>query len=251
MRLRQICLVAHDLERNAADLCAVLGISVAYRDPEVGRYGLANVVAPVGGDFLEIVSPTRPGTSAGRYLERRAGDGGYMVILQGDDALAERERLAAAGVRVVERIDRPAYVASHFHPQDTGGILLSLDSVPGGDWRDPDCDWPPAGPQWRAHRSATNAPALVGAELQSEDPGAFAALRSTLLRTPVGADTTIRLSNATLRFVPARDGRGRGLGGIDVRVADRAAALERARGRGLAVDGDVVTICGTRVRLPG
>jgi catechol 2,3-dioxygenase-like lactoylglutathione lyase family enzyme len=251
MRLRQICLVAHDLERNAADLCAVLGISVAYRDPEVGRYGLANIVAPVGSDFLEIVSPTRPGTSAGRYLDRRGGDGGYMVILQGDDALADRERLSAAGVRVVERIDRPTYVASHFHPGDTGGILLSLDSVPGGDWRNPDCEWPPAGPDWRAHRPAANAPALVGAELQSDDPRAFAGLWSTLLRSPVEADTTIRLSNATLRFVPARDGRGRGLGGIEVRVADPAAALARARGRGLAVDGDVVAICGTRVRLVG
>jgi len=249
MRLRQICLVAHDLEKNADDLTGVLGLSVAYRDPGVGRYGLANVVTPVGRDFLEIVSPIRAGTSAGRYLERRGGDGGYMVILQGDDAVADRARLQALGVRAVDVIDRPDYQATHFHPQDTGGILLSIDSVPGGDWRDDDCDWAPAGPDWRAHRRGDVSRALVGAELQSDDPDGFAALWSRLLGRPVGAERTIALSNGVLRFVAATDGRGKGLGGIDVRVADRPAALAEATRRALPIDGDRVVICGTRVRL--
>lgn len=246
MRLRQIALVAHDLAKNADDLTAVLGLSVGYRDPEVGKYGLHNIVAPIGSDFLEIVSPTVDGTSAGRYLERRGGDGGYMVILQGPDAAADRRRLEAMGVRVVEKIDRPVYVASHFHPADTGGILLSVDSVPGGDWRDDDCEWPPGGPQWRSHRR--DGVRLVGAELQADDPDAFAALWSRLLGLPV-QDRTIRLSNASLRFVTATDGRGRGLGGFDVAIADRARALAEAARRGLAVSGDTVTLCGTRVRL--
>jgi len=251
VRLRQICLVAGELQRNADDLCAVLGLSVAYRDPEVGRYGLANVVVPIGQDFLEIVSPTRPGTSAGRYLTRRGGDGGYMVILQGADALADRVRLEAMGVRAVERIDRPTYRATHFHPTDTGGILLSIDSVPGGDWRDADCEWPPAGPHWREHRRSAQGLRMIGAELQSNDPDAFAALWSKLLDAPVGPRRSIALSNALLRFVEATDGRGRGLGGIDVACADPQAALSLARGRGLAVDGDCATICGLRVRLVG
>ena len=249
MRLRQICLVAHDLEKNADDLTGVLGLSVAFRDPGVARYGLANIVTPVGRDFLEIVSPTRPGTSAGRYLERRGGDGGYMVILQGDDALADRERLQAQGVRAVDLIERADYRATHFHPADTGGILLSIDSVPGGDWRDADCDWAPAGPDWRAHRRDDVSRALVGAELQSDDPDGFAALWSKLLGRPVGPDRTIALSNATLRFVAAVDGRGRGLGGIDIEVADKAAALAEAARRRLQIAGDSVVICGTRVRL--
>ncbi len=249
MRLRQICLVAHELEPAADALCAVLGLSIAYRDPGVARYGLANVVAPVGNDFLEIVAPTRQGTSAGRYLERRGGDGGYMVILQGGDAVADRERLQAMGVRAVDAIDRPDYQATHYHPADTGGILLSIDSVPGGDWRAPECDWAPAGPQWRAHRRADTSLSLAEAELQSDDPDAFAALWSTLLAQPVQADRSIALSNARLRFVEARDGRGRGLGGIGVRMADPRKALAEAARRGLPIDGDTVRICGTRVRM--
>lgn len=249
MRLRQIALVARDLEKNAADLTAVLGLSVGFRDPGVGRFGLANVVVPIGNDFLEIVAPIQPDTAGGRYLDRRGGDGGYMVILQGDDALADRARVEALGVRVVEKIARPTYVATHFHPADTGGVLLSIDSVPGGDWRNPDCDWAPAGPDWRVHRRSDIATALTGAELQSDDPDAAAALWAKLLGRPVGPSRTIRLSNATLRFVPATDGRGKGVGGIDVAVTDRDAALAEARRRGLPVDGDTVVVCGTRVRL--
>lgn len=249
MKLRQIALVARDLEKNAADLTAVLGLSVGFRDPGVGRFGLANVVVPIGSDFLEIVAPIQENTAGGRYLERRGGDGGYMVILQGHDAVADRTRLEALGVRVVEKIARPTYVASHFHPADTGGVLLSIDSVPGGDWRDPDCDWAPAGPQWRAHRRSEIATALTGAELQSDDPDACAALWSKLLDRPLSPSRTIHLSNATLRFVPATDGRGKGLGGIDVAVTNREAALAEARRRGLPVHEDTVTICGTRVTL--
>ena len=248
MRLRQICLVARDLEKNASDLTQVLGLSVAFRDPGVGRFGLANIVTPIDRDFLEIVAPVQDGTSAGRYLERRHGDGGYMVILQGDDAGRDRDRLKAMGVRAVETIERPDYHATHFHPADTGGILLSIDSVPGGDWKDADCEWMPAGPDWRRHRRNDIARNLVGAELQSDDPNGFAALWSKLLGRPVEAGRSIRLSNAVLRFVPATDGRGRGLGGIDV-TADKSKAQAEANRRGLPVDGDTVTVCGTRINL--
>lgn len=249
MRLRQICLVARDLEKTTADLMGVLGLSVGFRDPGVGRFGLANIVSPIDRDFLEIVAPVQDGTAAGRYLDRRNGDGGYMVILQADDARADRERVKAMGVRAVEVIERPTYHATHFHPADTGGVLLSIDSVPGGDWKNPDCDWNPAGPEWRKHHRTDVSKGMIGAELQAEDPAAFAALWAKLLGKPLAADGSIALSNATLRFVKATDGRGRGLGGIDVAMADKAKALAEAKRRGLPTDGDTVTVCGTRINL--
>src|SRR3989442_15299063 len=98
MRLRQIALVARDLEPVVADLCGVLGIEVAFRDPGVAAFGLHNAVMPIGNTFLEVVSPVRDGTTAGRLLERRGGDGGYMVILQTADLEADPRRLATPGV---------------------------------------------------------------------------------------------------------------------------------------------------------
>ena len=61
MKLRQCVFVCKDLEDSREELCETLGIEVAYRDPGVAKWGLANVVCPTGHDFLEIVSPTRDG----------------------------------------------------------------------------------------------------------------------------------------------------------------------------------------------
>jgi hypothetical protein len=52
MRLRQVVLVARRLEAALADLTAVLGIDVGYRDPGVAVFGLENAVMPVGDTFL-------------------------------------------------------------------------------------------------------------------------------------------------------------------------------------------------------
>ena len=70
LRLRQICLVARDLDLVVDDLCAVFGVKVCHRDPEVGQFGLRNALMPFGSNFLEVVSPLRDGTAAGRYLGR-------------------------------------------------------------------------------------------------------------------------------------------------------------------------------------
>ena len=82
--IRQIAFVARDLEPVEAHLTAVLGVDVCFRDPGVGEFGLHNALWPIGHRFLEVVSPTQAGTSAGRFLDRRGGDGGYMVITQAD-----------------------------------------------------------------------------------------------------------------------------------------------------------------------
>jgi hypothetical protein len=253
MRLRQIAFVAESLAPAEDELLSVLGLALCHRDPMVGRWGLENVLAAIGGNFLEIVAPTRPGTSAGRYLQRRGGNGGYMVILQCSDALAERQRIAALGIRVVEAIDRPHYVASHFHPADLHGVLLSIESVPGTHHRDAMGDWPPAGPDWRKTVRGDVVTALLGAEIQCEDPAATAALWSRVLTLPVQAGQAgapaIALENATLRFVSPADGRGPGVGAIDVRAKDAARVLREAERRGLQRSGRQVQVCGCRVNL--
>jgi len=125
MRLRQIALIAGDLEPIAEQLSKVFGINVGFRDPGVEYFGLNNVVCPVGGEFLEVVAPFREDASGARYLKRRGGDAGYMVILQADDALAHRARLEKEGVRLIATSRHPGYQYTHFHPGDCAGVLLS------------------------------------------------------------------------------------------------------------------------------
>src|SRR5690348_4375103 len=175
MKLRQCVFVCKDLESSAEELCDTLGIEIAYRDPGVGKWGLANVVCPTGIDFLEIVAPTRDGTSAGRYLDRRNGDGGYMVILQVPDAIPHRERVTAMGVRAVEQKNLPEYRYTHSHPSDTPGVLLSIDSVQAPSGAAAAKFWPPASNGWPKHERSDVTKGLAGVEIQHVDPAGAAA----------------------------------------------------------------------------
>ena len=248
LRLRQIAFVARDLEPVVEDLGAVLGLAVAFRDPGVSTFGLHNAVMPAGQQFIEVVAPIQEGTAGGRYLDRRGGDGGYMVILQCDDHPSLKSRLEPLKVRTALEHDGKEYCVLQLHPRDTGGSFLEIDVQHGGESMDG--PWEPAGPNWQAAKTETTR-GIVAAELQSDDPAALAARWSAILDRPVdssGDTPTIALDNATLRFVEATDGRGEGLGGIDVKVADVNAAIAAATARGLARNGEV-TIGGVRIGL--
>ncbi|MDB5472220.1 MAG: hypothetical protein JWR84_3780 [Caulobacter sp.] len=244
MRLRQIALVGADLAARTADIEAVLGVSHPYDDPGVGHYGLRNGVWAVGQTFLEVVSPRQPGTTAGRLIEKRGGDGGYMVILQVRDLAAARRCAAEAGARVVEQIDRPGVAATHYHPRDVGGAILSLD------WMDPWDRWEWGGKGWEGN--ARPGQAIVGAELQAEDPAAMAGRWGEVLGRPVEQSDGARriaLEGGEIRFTPLGDERGEGLSGFDVVLADPTAARSIAESRGLIdADGEVV-LCGARIYL--
>ncbi|MDP6691838.1 MAG: VOC family protein [Alphaproteobacteria bacterium] len=253
LRLRQIALVAEELAPAVDGLTDVLGLATCYHDPAVGKYGLENALLPVGTNFLEVVAPLdiKEDTAGGRYLKRRGGDGGYMVILQCDNVEERRARVGELGVRVANALNYGDFTGIQLHPRDTGGCMLENDQTEGD--QAPDGPWHPAGKDWRDAVRTERTLAMVGAELQSPDPGALAARWGEILAVPVtkGASgaAEIVLDNATLRFVDVADGRGEGLGGVDLKTADRAAILAAANERGLAVNGDSVTICGTRFSL--
>src|ERR1700730_17069042 len=162
LRLRQICLVAPHLEPSVSTLCTVLGTMVSYVDPNVEKYGLVNALMPIGNSFLEVVAPTRDGTAAGRYLDRRGGEGGYMVILDCDDIEPWLAHLPATGVRIANDLDYPGeYRGLQLHPRDTGGALLEINHSRGGVWAGP---YHPARPRWEGEPESGEAERIVAAE---------------------------------------------------------------------------------------
>lgn len=238
LRMRQICLVARSLAPVVEEIRSVLGLEVCHRDPGVGKYGLENALFPVGDAFLEVVAPVRDGTTAGRYLDRRGGDGGYMVITQCDDLAARRRRCEAVGVRIANEIGYPEYRELQLHPRDVGAAMLSFSWQAGA--RAPGGPWHPAA--FDGVHPATGSSlirAMIAAELQSEDPDRLARRWSDVIERPVvmrDGQRTIALDDATLRFTEASDGRGEGLAGLDLDCSDPTR-------RGL------VLICGIRFRL--
>lgn len=229
IRLRQIALVARDLDPAVDGLCSALGLEVCFRDPGVAEFGLHNALMTIGEQFLEVVSPTQDGTTAGRLLDKRNGDGGYMVIVQCDDLERRRARLPELGVRVAWSIDLDDIAGTHLHPRDVGGAILSIDqALPWASWR-----W--AGPEWRQHVRTEVVDAIVAAEVAATDPPAMAARWAEVLDVP-REGTHVHLDDAVLRFVPAGP-RGEGLDGLDLRATDRSRA------------GETLERCGIRINL--
>jgi hypothetical protein len=245
LRIRQLALVARELETVVEHLSAVLDLSVCFRDPGVATFGLANALLPIGTSFLEVVSPAEEGTAAGRHLDRHGGDGGYMVILQTDDLKAARSRAEAGGARVVWEIAFDNIATVHLHPRDVGGAIVSLDeSRPPEEWR-----W--AGPDWRAAVRTDVVREIRAAEIASDDPERLGHRWTELFGgdlVPRDAGFAWPLDDGTeVRFLP-RTGRD-GFSGIELVAPGRDRALEVARLRGLPTEGDCVTIAGTRLRL--
>jgi hypothetical protein len=252
LRLRQIALVARELKPVQQDLEQVLGLAVCFNDPGVGHFGLENALFPVGNQIIEVVAPIQENTAGGRYLDRRKGDGGYMVITQCDDHPPRRARVEQLGIRIVGQFDDEGFTDIQLHPADTGGSFLEIDQQEGGEALDG--RWSPAGPDWHQAVRTDVVSAITGAELQCDDPDRVAARWSEIVEIPTESRDgvpTLPLQNAGLRFVPVADGRGEGLGGIDLAVVDgerlRAAATARNL---LAADGTHVLLGGVRMYLP-
>lgn len=214
LRLRQIALVATDLAGAERQITDRLGVELCFRDPGVGEFGLHNALFPIGEQLLEVVSPTRDGTTAGRFLERRGGDGGYMVILQTDEPLDDvRRRFADADARIVFEASVPGITGLHLHPRDVGGAIVSVDRA--GEWP----DWPWAGPDWRDHVVTDRVTAIRAVEIGADDPTAMTARWADVLGQPRPEGTTIELDDATeLRFVPTGE-RGEGIETIELAAA--------------------------------
>lgn len=250
IQLRQICLVARRLEPVLDDLTDILGINRCFVDPGVGKFGLENTLMPVGRNFLEVVAPIEPDTAAGRYLNRRGGDGGYMVITQADSRATQRtvrQNALDHGVRIAYEAERGDWNLCQLHPADMVAAFLEIESDAHNDFTG---HWHPVGGTGWEHQVRQDVTIdFLAVELQGPDPVSLAERWGQVTGLPVtqrGAALTIELNNAMLRFVESQDGRGAGLGGLDIAVANRHHVLERARARGCQVNDHRVDVGGVR-----
>lgn len=123
MRLRQVVLASTDLALTVDLLSDVLGVEVGFRDPHVSMFGLENAVFPIGETFLEVCSPVSDDAALKRWIERRGGDSGYMLIVQCDGEDEHSARVATAkgnGGKVIWEGGYDGAYGVHFHPGELG-----------------------------------------------------------------------------------------------------------------------------------
>jgi hypothetical protein len=171
-RLRQAVIAARDLDPVAERLSEPLGLGEPFADPAVSYFGLRNAVFAIGDTFLEIVSPVEEGTAAGRLLDRRGGDTGYMAMFQVPDVAAARARASDLGVREVFEVDLDDITEAHLHPADMRGAIVSVsEPKPAPSWR-----W--GGPEWEQRASDGS---VAGLTVAVADPEAVAERWSAVL----------------------------------------------------------------------
>ena len=101
LRLRQICLLARDLEWTSSVLSTAFDAPVVFRDPAMAAEGgLTNTHIRLGDSFLETVSPSdfawASSTTQTRLLDR-SGDCGYMAIVQVPEVAVASRSMAIQG----------------------------------------------------------------------------------------------------------------------------------------------------------
>jgi len=236
MDLRQLVMVASLRDPIVDSLCNLFDIKVSFNDPGVAHFGLENAVLPVGTDFLEVVSPVEENTTAGRYLDRRNGDGGYMVIIQVDDFLAAKQSVKENDVTVVWESDHPEARAIHLHPKQMGGAILSLD------WMDPKESWKWAGPNWDKFVNTSLVNRFVGVEIQAENPEDMKNTWQSVLNLKSERVTgnQINLDNTWIRFLEDEDGRGAGVSAFCLEADDNDKLFEKASDLGLVYEDNIM-----------
>ena len=164
LRLRQVVVAARDLDATVQRIAETLDLTVCFNDPSVAEFGLHNALLTVGDQFIEVVSPIRAGTAAGRLLDRRdAAVTAYMVMFEVDDLDARMAAVAAGGVRTVWSGDHELIRGRHLHPGDLGGAIVSLDEThPPGSWY-----W--AGPNWQPNVDNAVVTAIAGFAIAVDD----------------------------------------------------------------------------------
>jgi len=251
VHLRQICLVARELEPIVEQLSHILGLQVCHRDPVVRQYGLENVLFPIGTDFLEVIAPIEDNTAAGRYLNRLGRNGGYMVITQVDSEETQqaiKARAIEARVRIAHEEKRDGWSFCQLHPADLEAAFLDLEFDEEVDYQG--CWYPAGGRSWRQFLNEDNPIQLTEVELLATDPVALTRLWRNILGPSIDdSECTIKLANSRLNFRQTMETEYPCLNGLTLMVRNKDDILSRAIKLDCDRADNQIEICGTQFYL--
>ena len=228
LRIRQLVMAAKERDQLASQICEVFDLEIAFYDPGIIHFGLENVLIPVGNTFIEIVSPIEENTAAERFINKRSGDGGYMVIIEVDDFVREKNRISENKIEIVWEADRKENgvhaQAIHLNPKQVGGAIVSLDQMK------PRTAWLWAGHEWERHINRVSSNRLVGVHIQSSDPKVLMSKWEKALGKKGGSDNlTISLNESYIKFTEELDERGEGINAFEISVKNKEDVLEKAK----------------------
>ena len=123
--LDHIGIAVHSIEQAA--IYQALGLTIDHTEI-VESQGVKTAFLSVGDSNLELLEPTSPDSSVGKFIARR-GEGIHHICLRVDDIESHLERLKGAGFRLINEAPVPGAHGcrvAFLHPAAGNGVLIEL-----------------------------------------------------------------------------------------------------------------------------
>jgi methylmalonyl-CoA/ethylmalonyl-CoA epimerase len=131
-RLNHVAIAVPDIAAASATYRDTLG-AVVTEPQALPDHGVTVVFIDLGNTKVELLEPLGAGSPIATFLEKNPSGGMHHVCYEVDDIVAARDRLKAAGARVLG--DGEPKVGAHgkpvlfLHPKDFSGTLVELEQA--------------------------------------------------------------------------------------------------------------------------
>lgn len=130
-KIEHIALAVADLDAAVEHYATVWGLEVSHRE-RVEDQGVEEAMLPLGETFLQLLGPTGPDTTVGKFVAKR-GEGLHHIAYEVDDLPAALAELKAKGVALIDEAPRKGgrgHMVAFVHPKSNHGLLVELIQKP-------------------------------------------------------------------------------------------------------------------------
>jgi methylmalonyl-CoA/ethylmalonyl-CoA epimerase len=131
-RLNHVAIAVKNLEAATAIYRETLGAKVSPAVPQPD-HGVTVVFVELPNTKIELLEPLGTDSPIAKFLEKNADGGIHHVCYEVEDILAARDKLKAAGARVLgtgePRIGAHGKPVLFLHPKDFCGTLVEIEQV--------------------------------------------------------------------------------------------------------------------------
>ena len=129
-RLNHVAIATADLAKSAAVYRDLLGANVS-EPHQLPDHGVTVVFVELPNTKIELLQPLGDKSPITAFLEKNPNGGMHHICYEVADILAARDKLAAAGARVLGEIKTGAHgkPVVFLHPKDFVGTLVELEQA--------------------------------------------------------------------------------------------------------------------------
>jgi methylmalonyl-CoA/ethylmalonyl-CoA epimerase len=126
-KIEHVALAVSDLDAAISFYRDTWGLEVSHRE-RVEDQGVEEAMLPLGESYLQLLAPTSPDTTVGKFIARR-GEGLHHIAYEVDDLATTLAELKANGVALIDEQPRRGgrgHMVAFVHPRGNHGLLVEL-----------------------------------------------------------------------------------------------------------------------------